>query len=42
MLREDDGQFVCSRCGLVNPSDEQPCSPINIKPVEQPGNTDLD
>jgi hypothetical protein len=27
MLREEDGLFVCSRCGLVNPTDEQPCIP---------------
>ena len=38
MLREDieGGVFVCSRCGLVNPSDDQPCIPINLEPAQQP------
>ena len=36
MLRDEDGQFVCSRCGLLNPSDDQPCIPENIEPSELP------
>jgi hypothetical protein len=24
VLREDD-EFVCSRCGLINPGDDDPC-----------------
>ncbi len=34
MLRDDleGGLIVCSRCGLVNPTDDQPCIPINIEP----------
>lgn len=35
MLREEDGLFVCSRCGLVNPGDDQPCIPINLEPAAQ-------
>jgi hypothetical protein len=35
MLRETDGQFVCSRCGLVNPSDDQPCIPLTLEPSAQ-------
>jgi hypothetical protein len=31
-LREADGVFVCSRCGLINPSDDQPCIPNSIEP----------
>jgi transposase len=34
MPRDEDGQFVCSRCGLVNPRDDQPCIPINLEPTE--------
>jgi hypothetical protein len=33
-LRESDGLWVCSRCGLVNPSDDQPCIPVSIEPSE--------
>ncbi len=33
MLREEDGLFVCSRCGLVNPGDDQPCIPRNLEPA---------
>jgi len=36
MLRDEDGQFVCSRCGLMNPSDDQPCIPLNLEPAELP------
>jgi len=38
-LREEDGWFVCSRCGLVNPSDDTPCIPANLEPAaqEKPG-----
>jgi hypothetical protein len=32
MLREEDGVFVCSRCGMVNPSDDQPCVPVMTEP----------
>ncbi len=35
-LREEDGQFVCSRCGLVNPSDDVPCIPVNLEPATDP------
>jgi uncharacterized protein YbaR (Trm112 family) len=35
MLRDTDGQFVCSRCGLVNPSDDQPCIPVTLEPSAQ-------
>jgi hypothetical protein len=24
--REDDDEFVCSRCGLINPGDGEPCT----------------
>ncbi len=30
-LREEDGQLVCSRCGLLNPQEEQPCIPRNAE-----------
>jgi hypothetical protein len=36
MLRDEDGQFVCSRCGLMNPSDDQPCIPLNLEPADLP------
>ncbi|MDP9267000.1 MAG: hypothetical protein M3P27_01570 [Acidobacteriota bacterium] len=35
MMRESDGMFVCSRCGLVNPSDDQPCIPVNLEPADE-------
>lgn len=35
MLREEDNVFVCSRCGLVNPSDDQPCIPVRTEPSTQ-------
>jgi hypothetical protein len=38
MMREPDGVFVCSRCGLVNPSDDQPCVPLQLEPAEQDEN----
>lgn len=34
-LREEDGNFVCSRCGLVNPSDDTPCIPANLEPSSE-------
>ncbi len=34
-MRESDGMFVCSRCGLVNPSDDQPCIPVNLEPADE-------
>lgn len=34
MLREDDGEFICSRCGLLNPGDDDACIPINLEPAE--------
>lgn len=34
-MRELDGVFVCSRCGLVNPSDDQPCIPTNLEPADE-------
>jgi hypothetical protein len=36
-LREDDGEYVCSRCGLVNPGDGDPCLPINLEPAQSEG-----
>ena len=33
-LREDDNQFVCTRCGLVNPGDSDPCLPVSLDPEE--------
>ncbi len=33
-LREDDGEYVCSRCGLINPGDGDPCIPVNLEPAE--------
>lgn len=35
-MREADGVFVCSRCGLVNPSDDQPCIPVSLEPADAP------
>ncbi|HET9697399.1 MAG TPA: hypothetical protein VFP40_11075 [Terriglobales bacterium] len=40
MLRESDGMFVCSRCGLINPSDDQPCIPNTIEPSAQTTSVD--
>jgi hypothetical protein len=37
-LREDDGEYVCSRCGLLNPGDGDPCIPMNLDSAE----SDLD
>ena len=34
VLREEDGQQVCSRCGMMNPQDTQPCIPLNLEPTE--------
>lgn len=39
-MREEDGLFVCSRCGLVSPSDDVPCIPANLEPVEEPADLD--
>jgi hypothetical protein len=33
-LREEDGQFFCARCGQMNPSDDQPCIPLNAEPTQ--------
>jgi hypothetical protein len=27
VLREEDGVYICSRCGMINPTSEQPCIP---------------
>jgi hypothetical protein len=32
MLRDIDGQYICSRCELVNPTNEVPCIPVDTKP----------
>jgi hypothetical protein len=32
-MRETDGVWVCSRCGLVNPTDDQPCIPLHLDPA---------
>jgi hypothetical protein len=37
MMTEVDGKFVCSRCGMINPSDDQPCIPLNLEPAESGG-----
>ena len=34
-MRDVDGEFVCSRCGLVNPSPDQPCVPLNADPADR-------
>ncbi len=31
-MREDDGEFVCRRCGLVNPGEDEGCIPVNLEP----------
>ncbi len=31
-MRDDDGEWVCSRCGMVNPSADQPCIPMHLEP----------
>ena len=33
-MREEDGQWVCSRCGQVNPSADQPCIPLSLEPSQ--------
>jgi uncharacterized protein YbaR (Trm112 family) len=33
MLREEEGEFICSRCGLVNPGDDDTCIPVNLEPA---------
>ncbi|HYE26176.1 MAG TPA: hypothetical protein VEG32_13370 [Clostridia bacterium] len=38
-LREEDSIFVCSRCGMVNPTDEQPCIPVSSEPAVSGGST---
>ena len=35
-LGEIDGMFICSRCGLINPSADQPCIPENVEPSIDP------
>ena len=35
-LGEPDGTFVCSRCGLINPSEDQPYIPANMEPSSDP------
>jgi hypothetical protein len=35
-MRHNDGVFVCSRCGMVNPADDdQPCIPANLDPADE-------
>jgi hypothetical protein len=36
-LREDDGEYVCSRCGLINPGDDDACIPVNLEPADSKG-----
>ncbi len=38
-MREDDGEFVCRRCGLINPGDDEGCIPVNLEPAES-GNSE--
>ncbi len=33
-MRDIDGQWVCSRCGLVNPTNDQPCIPMHLEPSD--------
>ena len=33
-LREEDGRFICSRCGLENPTEERPCIPVSGEPSQ--------
>jgi hypothetical protein len=33
VLREDDAEFVCSRCGLINPGDGEPCISAYHRPA---------
>jgi hypothetical protein len=35
MMRDTDGVFVCSRCGMVNPTEDQPCIPVNLEPADE-------
>lgn len=39
-LGDPDGVFVCSRCGLINPSEDQPCIPANVEPSSDPYHAD--
>jgi hypothetical protein len=32
-MREEDNMLVCSRCGMVNPSNDQPCIPVSSEPA---------
>jgi len=34
-MRDSDGVFVCSRCGMVNPSDDTPCVPVEMHPADE-------
>lgn len=36
MLRDEDGQYICSRCELVNPTDDVPCIPVDAQPSTDP------
>jgi len=37
MLREEDGVYICSRCGLVNPTSDIPCIPVEVNPsIDRP------
>jgi hypothetical protein len=38
-LREDDGASVCSRCGLIDPGDDDACIPVKLEPAES-GNSE--
>jgi hypothetical protein len=40
MLREEDGQYVCSRCELLNPTNGILCIPVDTCPSAQPVNED--
>lgn len=40
-MREEDGLFICSRCGLISPSDDVPCIPANLEPAEGEGDLGL-
>lgn len=33
-LREDDGASFCSRCGLIDPGDDDACIPVKLQPAE--------
>ncbi len=35
MLRDEDGVYICSRCELVNPTNDTPCVPLEVNPSSE-------